>query len=466
MFARQVVLLASVTLLIVPLSVKANDYSPNVVQVLSHVSTCWSLQNLADFADTYVAVYDLSPEDGEQMGVPWVLVQQDVCYKLSFAQSEYIYLFNKPVDEHVAELLSHPQNYAATMQLADVVGEPDNRGYHSFSFVDDPFDIFHGPQRPSMSESPLFFRFSTAHLDGGGWVLLGAQENALDTNISLLHLLPLRYVPKDGFSSDVVWYGNDMFQDSFGTFTESVGALQQGIDDVVRSCDERRSIRLPLQLSTLPVEAKEGVRALDLSEVPILMSGMVYWDLSSGATISRPTSTVAVIEALGCTDAIQSYLKDNKTKVDALDNVLKDRAQQTPSLFVRRSDAEYAELAAYAYYGKSYPLEFEDVSDSLNDTPFVQDIGPVATNTGPVANATSTVAAPTESSVQKNTPDTEVRPLNAPTTAEPPGRKLYTGVEPLSDETVMWLEYLRLFLYFILPIVGLAALWYYHKRSV
>ncbi len=369
-------LLLAVMSNIVPNVAQANDYAPNVVQVMPEVRVCWSLQNIADFADRYLVVYDPSPEQSERIGTPWTLVQQGVCYDLSLDRDQFFYLLEKPVDSDVADVLTNPHNYPLTARLAEWLGEEPNTRFYD-PFDTEPYydyaDI--SPRLPEVLESRRAFRLS-ARLQVDGWYLSDPESRALDTNIDLLELLPLRHVPEDGFSNHVVEYGQGLFEDSMRSFRDSVYAIQNGVEEAVGSCDERKAIRIPVTITMLPLTAKEGASTPISREVPTIESGAVYWELASGATIARPTDTYAAIEALGCTSEVQSYLKGAKDEIDALDDLLRLAAEKKPDAFVRRSDTEYAELVSYAYYGKTYPTEVEDVATELPVQQFTQDIGP------------------------------------------------------------------------------------------
>ena len=119
----KIVILSTMVLVsIAPQFAWANDYAenPKMLVLNTEVPICCSIDNLDKYTDEYLFVYDYSSTTGRQVGAPWVLPVQRVCYATDL--TEQLYAFMKPIAPAVADLSESRLDISPVAAVTDVPG--------------------------------------------------------------------------------------------------------------------------------------------------------------------------------------------------------------------------------------------------------------------------------------------------------------------------------------------------------
>lgn len=387
--------LLALVLSIVPYVAQANDYweNPDTLVMNESVPVCWSLENLEDYVDEYLFIYDYSSSTGRQEGVPWVLPVQGVCYPFDF--SEKLYAFKKPVTANVAALVSASMTAAPTSDVSDVLGQPDQ-------YLDqyEAFGLYAEEKGFSAPAANIFaIRYST-------------KEMVYIVPVAIKDILPTRYIPGEGIVGMGALWEPEFPVWSDVRFTEAKSIIETLADDLGKTlaqCDTRQRVEVRTS-----VGFEHGLTSLisgvtdDGAPLNMYTNSVDVWHTERYGPIASTIYGVDSIEVMGCTKSVQSFLHQSRERIERFDSHMaalegeyggmpyNSNYEPRVTFFIpKRDSTDYAELVAFAYYDKAPKIDTEQLKYASVPTPLRQEVGAIAAPTLSTV-ATTTQAVPSD----------------------------------------------------------------------
>lgn len=323
-----------------PAVVLSNDYASNKNAWISHEkTTCFSIDNLDEYKNNFLVLYDYSTNVGTKLGRPWALVEQGKCYEIDFTNEE-IFLFRYPLTPEVENIFSKEKNsYTPGTNISDIIKtceytrDSQVRCSQGGIFKLKPFDEFYG-------------------------IGTGARDGFQFTGISLSSVLPTKYSAEMGYEGIVSHFGfpdsktGDIVKDErFINSRKLFDELALKLNAATEVCDSRQRIENRFSLWQLEGPSSTKIALTDHGTV---------WRVSSGEDIridfEAPTP-IQRIALMGCTAGLHKFLNEHTRDIQNLDTALgaiyadyclPTRDYDACSVAVVRDEAEFNFLKNFA----------------------------------------------------------------------------------------------------------------------
>ena len=346
------IVVATIAVFVAPTFVFGNDYASNKEAWINHDKiVCFGIDNIDQYKNDYLVIYDYSTEVGTKLGKPWATVERGKCYEVDFTNEE-VYVFKYPLSSEAELVFNGNKSYIPNTNIADILKTCDLKpDYETYCHQDgisrlQPFDGFYG-----IGES--------------------AEGASQSTAISLDSVLPTKYSVHIGYTGFFSHFGNPysttgvIKDDERYVYSKALfGTLASKLDQATEQCDIRQRIEERFSLR----QSDET----DSSKIKLQKTDRI-WRLSAGEDVIvdfRTTTPLQRVELLGCTATLHKFLKDYQQDIQGLENafggIYTDYCASTGdydacSIVKLRGEEEYSLLRKFADASPPSSLDISEI---------------------------------------------------------------------------------------------------------